>query len=174
MICCTTFKCKFKSNGEPYSQLTFSWSCVLSIARSWCKMSIYPSRQSYLLYSLYGAQWAENMITNVRYDILYKNIPLLSYTLAYKQKPEGTHSRFSLSTPPPPLAWACCLIYPWSSALLHTSKSTLARSTCYYLLARLLRCQKHTQTWASLGAVTPVKQEKHAFVLGTKKNSHSS
>lgn len=57
---------------------------------------------------------------------------------------ESTHSRFSLSTPPPPLVWACCLISPWSSALLHTSKSTLARSTCYYLLSAVLLCKKQT------------------------------
>lgn len=66
---------------------------------------------------------------------------------------------FSLSALPQPLAWVCCLIYPWSSALLHTSKSTLAQSTCYYPLSSLLLCQKHTETKTGSGAVTPRKQE---------------
>lgn len=62
---------------------------------------------------------------------------------------------FSVSALPQPPAWVCCLIYPsWSWALLHTSKSTLAQSTCYYLLAGLPVCQKNTQTKGSSGAMT--------------------
>lgn len=78
-----------------------------------------------------------------------------------RRRPDGTHSRSSLSSPPPPLAWACCLIYPWSSALPDTSESTLARRTCYYLVSRLLLCQKHTHKkrrgqfrWGDTGEIT--------------------
>lgn len=78
-----------------------------------------------------------------------------------ERRPDGTHSRSSLSSPPPPLAWACCLIYPWSSALPDTSESTLARRTCYYLVSRLLLCQKHTHKkrrgqfrWGDTGEIT--------------------
>ncbi len=92
------------------------------------------------------------------------------------RRPDSTHSRFSSSTPPPPLAWACCLIYPWSSALLHTSKSTLARSTCYYLLSSLLLCQKHTQTQAS--SVQWHQQNERSTLMfrfgGKNKESNSS
>lgn len=83
-----------------------------------------------------------------------------------KKRLENTYSMFSVSALPQPPAWVCCLIYPsWSWALLHGTKSTLARSTCYYLLSGLLVCQKHTKTKSSSGAMTQEGNKGNTLLL---------